>query len=121
MRARTALANEIRGLLQKYGIIFPQQVARLRKQLPLLLAELDEKLTSLCKNTIQELYQELLAIDDRVAKSAEKISAIHPCHSVAKQLSEIPGIGPLGATAWIAAVGNPKVFENGRQFSAWLG
>jgi transposase len=121
VRSRTALANEIRGLLQEYGIIFPQGIGKLRKELPITLAGLGDKLTSLCRDTIQDLYQELLAVDEKISKSDERISAIHRHHPVAKKLSEIPGIGPLGATALIAAVGNPKVFENGRQFSAWLG
>lgn len=51
----------------------------------------------------------------------EKIQAIFRAHPACKRLAEIPGVGPLTATALIASVADPQVFKNGREFSAWLG
>jgi len=38
-----------------------------------------------------------------------------------QRLAQLAGIGPLTATALVAAVGNAATFKNGRQFAAWLG
>jgi transposase len=52
---------------------------------------------------------------------SEKIAAICAAHPVCQRLGTIPGIGPLTATALVAAVSDASHFKNGRQFAAWIG
>lgn len=119
VKTRTALANEIRGLLVEYGIIIPKGITRLRKELPDVLAK--AQLTSMSQESFASLVTELRELDERIAKYEDKIKAIHDSHPVSKRLATIPGIGPITATALIAAVSDPSLFKNGRGLAAWFG
>jgi transposase len=121
IKARTALVNEIRGLLQEYGIVLPQKIGQLRKGLPAVLSSAEDRLSSLCQEVFQQLWQELQQLDERISFYDDKIREVHESHPVCQRLAEIPGIGPLSSTALIAAIGNPQAFKNGRDLSAWLG
>lgn len=124
IKARTALANEIRGLLSEYGVVIPPSMASLREHLPILLQQQtshDSPLTSMSQELFGKLWQELLAVDVQVEFWNEKIQSIYKAHPACQRLGEIPGVGPLTATALIASVSDPQVFKNGREFSAWLG
>jgi transposase len=60
-------------------------------------------------------------LETELAYDQEKLEALAHTHPVCQRLLTIPGIGPLTATALLAAVGDTQVFKNGRQFAAWLG
>ena len=121
IKSRTALSNEIRGLLHENGIVFPQSVGRLRKELIRILAEGETlMLTSLFLGLLSGLQEELGQLDGRIDQLDAQIARIHKSHPMTQLLAEIPGIGPLTATALVAA-SRPQAFKNGRQYSAWLG
>jgi transposase len=117
---RTALCNEIRGLLLEYGIVVPKGVSKLRKLLPSLIEEYGT-VSALWKETFKELYAELTQLDERLEHYDKRIAHWAQSHDVTRRLMEIPGVGELTATAVYASVGNPNDFKNGRQFSAWVG
>ena len=121
VRARTALANEIRGFLGEYGITLPVGIRFLVKALPEILGDESNKLTSLTRELIQELAQELDELTMKIKKYNERIDLILKNHPVAKRLTTIPGVGPLAATAIIANASDPSMFKNGREFAAYLG
>lgn len=124
VKARTALANEIRGLLAEYGVVIPASMKNLRECLPKILQSSETAtgpLTSLGQDIFGKLWSELLRMDEEVGFWNEKIQAIFRAHPACQRLSKIPGVGPLTATALIASVADPQVFKNGREFSAWLG
>jgi transposase len=79
------------------------------------------KLTALSTEVFWQLYDEFLSLEKRLAYYDEKLAAIGRAHPECQRLQTIPGIGPISATAILAAVGNATRFKNGRQFSAWLG
>jgi transposase len=121
VKARTALVNEIRGLLGEYGIVLPQSVAKFRHTfLPTLEAE-RTKFTALSHALFEQLYDEFCVLEKRLAYYNEKLEAIGEAHPVCQRLRTVPGIGPLTATALVAAVSDASHFKNGRQFAAWLG
>jgi transposase len=120
VQERTALANQIRGLLAEYGIVLPQGITKLRKDLLSLLDETNG-LTPLGKELFRELYAGLKDADKRVLHMDTRIEMLCKQSEVCQRLVAIPGIGPLTATAIVAAVGNANVFKNGRQMAAWLG
>jgi transposase len=119
--ARTALVNEMRGLLAEYGIVLPQGMAKFRQALMRTLEAEHTKLTPLGQELFHKLFGELGKLDTELAYYQDKLEALAQAHPVCQRLLTIPGIGPLTATALMAAVGDAGVFKNGRQFAAWLG
>jgi transposase len=121
MKARTALINEIRGLLSEYGIVLPQGVTKFRQGLLPVLEQEQGKLTALSRAIFEQLYAEWRALEERLAYYNEQLESICQAHPVCQRLLTIPGIGPLTATALVAAVNDATHFKNGRQLAAWLG
>jgi transposase len=121
VKARTALINEIRGLLSEYGIILPKGVVKFRQALLSTLEQEQAKLTELSREVFWQLHEEWLTLEQRLAYYNEKLEAICQAHPVCQRLLTIPGIGPLTATALVAAVSDAAHFKNGRQLAAWLG
>jgi transposase len=121
IKARTALVHEIRGLLSEYGIILPQRLATCRALIVDQLHEEQAKLITLSAEVFWHLYEEFLALEQRLASDDEKLAAIGQAHPECQRLQTIPGIGPVTATALIAAIGDATQFTNGRQLAAWLG
>lgn len=118
---RTAQGNQIRGLLMEYGIVVPQGAAALRSRLPEILEDAENGVSELFRELLFELYQELKRLHDRVVEYDAKIKALSEQSETCQLLMTIPGIGPLIATGLLAAVGNARVFRNGREMAAWLG
>lgn len=121
MKQRTALINQARGLLAEYGIVIAVSPAALRKAIPELLEDADNGLSFAFRQLLAELYDDLIAIDKRVAELTQRIERTVRASDDGKRLLEIPGIGPLTASALIAAVGDARQFRNGRQMAAFLG
>jgi transposase len=121
MKARTALVNELRGLLHEYGIVLPQGITKFRTLIVSKLQNEQAKLTALSAEIFWQLYDEFLSLEQRLAYYDEKLAAIGRAHPECQRLQTIPGIGPISATAILAAINDATHFKNGRQFSAWLG
>ena len=121
IKRRTAMANEIRGLLLEYGITVNRGIHNLRKLIPVILGDADNDLTLGFRELVQEMYDELLKCFERVEHYDEKLQVIYKNNEDCKRLSKVDGVGLITATALLAAVGDPKAFRNGREFSAWLG
>jgi transposase len=119
MGARTALVNEMRGLLAEYGIVLPTGVNAFRHALAAKLEAEHAKLTPLSQELFGKLCAEFKQVEAEVAYDDEKLQALAATHPESQRLVTIPGIGPITATALIAAVGDVGVFTNGRQFAAW--
>jgi transposase len=121
IKARTALVNEMRGLLHEYGIVLPQGMSKFRTSVVSKLQEEQCKLTALSTEMFWQLHDEFLAVETRLAYYDEKLAAIGRAHPACQRLQTIPGIGPVTATALVAAIGQATQFKNGRQLAAWLG
>lgn len=121
IRNRTALVNQIRGLLSEYGIITSQGIQHIRKQLPFIIEDAENELTVLSRELFSELYADLVALDKRITNLEKKIQQIYKMHGSCQRIGQIEGIGPITATAIFAAVNDITVFKNGRHLAAWLG
>jgi transposase len=121
IKSRTALVNQLRGLLAEYGIVIPTGIHQVRKRVGRLLADPGSGLSELCRDVLQDVYQRVGELDAKVtaynARIVRLCQQIEPC----QRLSQVPGVGPLTATAFYATVGNAQAFDNGRHVSAWLG
>jgi transposase len=118
---RTALANEIRGLLGEYGIVVAKGIAPLRRELPLILEEGEGKLSGFFHEMLEEMAERLKLLDQRIRQYDFKVERIFGQDERCQRLARVPGVGALVATALVAAVGNAHEFKNGRELSAWLG
>ena len=121
MGERTALVNEIHGLMHEYGIVLPQGIAKFRQAVVGQLEAEQEKLTPLSQEMFGKLVEEFAALEEQLAYYQEKLEPLAKTHPECRRLMTIPGIGPLSATALVAAVSDASAFKNGRQFAAWLG
>lgn len=118
---RTAKANQIRGLLAEYGLIAPKELSHLRVALPLWLEDAQNGLTDRFRRLLNALWGDLLGLDARVVELDREIVLIAQSNPVAKRLQQLRGVGPIIATALVAAVGDGAQFTNGRQMSAAFG
>jgi transposase len=121
VKNRTALVNQIRGLLLEYGVTIPQGLSRLRQRLLSILADADNGLSCTFRELLQSLAYELSALDASIAEVTQRLTRISRELDACQRLQEIDGIGPLNATALVAALGNGHDFRHGRQVAAWLG
>jgi transposase len=118
---RTSKANQIRGLLAEYGLVAPQHLARLRAAVPDWLEDAENGLTSRFRGLLNGLWDDLKRLDQRIAELDREITSMAQNDPVAKRLQQLRGVGPLIATALVAAVGHAEQFANGRQMAASLG
>jgi transposase len=118
---RTAKANQIRGLVAEYGLVAPQQLARLRAAVPDWLEDAENGLTGRFRALLNGLWNDLKTLDHRAAELDHEINMIAQSDPVAKRLQQLRGVGPMVATALVATVGNAEQFANGRQMAASLG
>ncbi len=121
MKNRTSLINEIRGLLGEFGIVAPQGQLALMKMIQEFLAREEQQLSYKGVEVFQELYSELIALNDKIKTYDNKLKIYFDQDPVSQRLSEISGIGLITTTALSIALCDPSVFKNGRQFAAWLG
>ena len=121
VKARTAQANQIRGLLAEFGLEIPQGIGYIAKRVPDIIEDASNELPGILRIEIQSLLEHLNELDTRADHCEKKIVAWHKQSETSKKLEAIPGIGPLTATALIASIGEAKNFKNGRQVAAWIG
>jgi len=117
--ARTALINQLRGLLTEFGIVIPQGRYQVRSHIAQALDHPD--LPTLARAVLRELYERIGALDLDILAQDRRIEAIARDSDPIQRIMAICGIGPLSATAIVASVGDATLFKNGRQFCAWLG
>lgn len=121
VQARTRVVNQARGLLTEYGIVVSRQIGQLRGKLPEILEAGENGLTDFARELFAGLYEELVHLDARIESCDRQVARMYQANAVCQRLGEIEGIGPITATALVAAVGDPRVFQKGRQMAAWLG
>jgi transposase len=114
---RTATLNRIRGLLSEFGVVLPLKAAVVRREAMRQL----EDLPGWANTVIGDLLSEVSRLDERIAQYDRHIGAIAKQSAPARQLMQLPGVGPTTATALVAMVGRGQEFKCGRQLSAWLG
>jgi transposase len=99
----------------------PKGVAKFRQAVSEKLEAAQDKLTSLSQEMFGKLVEEFSALEEQLDYYQAKLDTLATTHPECQRLMTIPGIGPLSATALMAAVSDASAFKNGRQFAAWLG
>jgi transposase len=116
---RTALINHTRGLLAEYGVVLPKGAKRFTSMVEEVIAAAE--LPVLARELFFELVDQLADVDRRIARIDEKLVGICKEHAACRRLMAMPGVGPVVATALVAAVDDARHFRSGRDLAAWIG
>ncbi len=114
---RTASYNRLRGLIAEFGIVLPQKVTCLRREIGAHL----EDLPGYANRCVGDLLTHADRLDERIAEYDRLIAQAAREDARSKRLMKLPGIGPVTASAMLASMGNGHDFDNGRQVAAWIG
>ncbi len=118
---RTAVINQIRGLLLERGITLRTGRRHLDEALPAIVEDAEAKLSGALRSLLWQLKLELDQLTIRLEEADALIQQTAQDNEACRRLDAIPGIGPLTATALIAAIGHGAAFRKGREFAAWVG
>ncbi|WP_084151284.1 IS110 family transposase [Azohydromonas australica] len=118
---RTGCISRIRGLLAEFGLVFPQSPEALRRALPDAMEDANSGLPTVARLALQQAQAHWRELEERIAWCDERIAAHVRSSEEAKAAMHLCGVGPIGASALIACVGDLAQFRSGAQFGAWLG
>jgi transposase len=118
---RTAVINQIRGLLLERGITLRKGRRYVEEALPGILEDAEAKLSGALRLLLAQLKVEFDQLDTRVSEADAVIQKMVCENEACQRLVKIPGIGPVTATAVVASIGNGAAFLKGREFAAWMG
>lgn len=118
---RTALTNRIRGFLSELGIVIPQGVNHVRKQLPLILEDAENSLPSLSRELFAEMYESLSKLDEDINAQDRRINRLCQQNTLSRRFLDVPGIGPITATIMASDIGEGKGYAKSRDYAASLG
>jgi transposase len=121
VKFRTAQINGLRGLLTEYGEVMPQGKAAVRKGIMEALARLSDRLPAIVIDTLREQWARIEKVDAEIATIERRIKDWLKQDAACRRIAEIPGVGPLTATAAVAIMGDAKTFKSGREFAAFAG
>ncbi len=114
---RTALYNRLRGLIAEFGIVLPQRIVCLRRDIGAHL----EDLPGYANQCVGDMLAHADRLDERIADYDRIIAQAARDDARSKRLMTLPGIGPNTASAMLASMGGGHDFKNGRQVAAWIG
>ena len=117
----TALANQIRSLGREYGVIFPTGIKSLISHLPEALEDGSNELSPVARYALADQHCCLIEVRQAMKTFLQQIEQLAGQHPAYVNLLPVLGVGPMVASAYIAAIGNGNQFKCGRQVSAWLG
>jgi transposase len=121
VKARTAQAHQIRGLLSEFGIVIPQGISSMVKRMPDILEDAKNDLPGTMRRLLGRLNDHFKELNRQVEELELQIKLWHKENELSRKLEAIPGIGPITASAIVATVGEATEFKNGRQMAAWMG
>ncbi len=121
MSNRTRLINQGRAFCLEFGVVMRVGVAAFKTTLPQVLADETNDLTPRMRQLLGDLWNDFKLLDGRIVGLTKELDAIARRSEMARRLTTIPGIGSLGATAILGAVGDAKQFDKARDFAAWVG
>jgi len=121
VRRRTAVINQLRAFLLERGVTFPVGRHALLERFPEVLHNPAFNLSARMSRLLQQLRDEWRNLDQAIEEADHEVSTLAREDEACRRLTQVPGIGPLTATALVASIGNGAAFTKGRDLAAWLG
>jgi transposase len=118
---RTALCNQVRGLLGEYGIVLPRGVVSLRRRLPELLEDAGNGLSELFRRLLAQCDQQFGELDAHIDGYTRELKRQSRQSAACQRLETIPGYGPIVASVFYSVVGDGSAYRRGRDVSAAVG
>jgi len=118
---RTALCNQMRGLVGEYGLVAPKGVAALRRRIPEWLEDGDNGLSEFFRRLLHEGLERLYELDSHIAFYTRELERLSEGNEACQRLQTLPGFGPIVASAFHGQLGHGEAFRRGRDASASLG
>ncbi|GLR92543.1 transposase [Bradyrhizobium liaoningense] len=119
--SRTRLINQMRAFCLEYGVPLRQGAGIFKLELPRALNDEGNDLSPVMRRLVGDLFADLRRLEERIREVTKEIEAVADREDVTRRLMTIPGIGALGATAVLAAIGDGLQFRKARDLAAWLG
>ena len=119
--SRTRLVNQVRGLLGEHGVVVARDITRIRRVLGEIADSNESGFGDIFIDMLRDMRDELGELDIRLAGYNRRIKNLFRSNEMCQRIGRIEGVGPITATAMVAAIGDKSCFKNGRQFAAWLG
>jgi transposase len=116
---RTAVINQLRAFLLE-GMVFAQRPSSLKTAMADILGNAEDNLTPQIRNLMGMLWDEWKVVEQQIEQLNLELERISAADAGCTRIRQIPGIGPVVATAIVAAIGNGAAFRKGRDFAAWL-
>jgi transposase len=121
LRDRTALCNSVRGLLAEYGVVLGKGVTTMRKSIHGLLEDAENGLSLTFRHLLAKSHERLLELDEHIDFYTKELVIQSRQDDACQRLQEIPGYGPITASAFYSVVGNGQAYSCGRDVSASIG
>jgi transposase len=121
IRQQTSVINVIRAHLAEFGIVAPVGRNGVEQLLEVAADASDKRLADVARACVAALGAQLRMLRAQILQFDRMIMAWHRSSEASRRLDNIPGVGPVLATALVASVADPKMFRSGRDFSAWIG
>jgi len=118
---RTRVICQMRAFCLEYGIAIHQGAGKFKADLPRVVADEENDLSSAMRRLLTELFDDVKNLEARIKEVTGEIEAVAAADDTARRLMTVPGIGPLAATALLAAAGRGLQFRKARDMAAWLG
>jgi transposase len=120
-RQRTQLSNAMRAHMSEFGVVAPVGRMGLERLLVIVEDRHDLRIPSRARVCLEMLLAQLTVVKQQILENDRRIRASARETETGRRLMEIPGVGPLLASAFVASVADPKVFRTGRDLAAWIG
>lgn len=121
VKRRTALVNEVRGELAEFGVVVPKGRHKLMEQLGEVIEDASNDLPAPVRQLLVQLHEELRHLDEKISQYDQQVVQVCRASAQCRRIEQIPGMGALGATAFVAKIGDAHTFRDGRQVSSWMG
>jgi transposase len=121
VRQRTMLSNALRGHLAELGIVSAKGRNGTAELLRIIADGADSRISAAVRGILDVLARQYSAVGTEIASIDKSIMVLHRGCEASRRLAEIPGIGPVGATALVAEIGDWNSFSSGRSLAAWIG
>ena len=118
---RTALVNQLRGLLMERGIVIAKGINYVRKELPFILEDAENGLTHLSRELFAEQYQKLKELDKTIKSHDQRIARLCQQNQLSKRFLAVPGVGVITASIMAADIGDGTAYASSRDYAASLG
>lgn len=120
-KSRTMQINQLRGLMYEFGVTFKAGrragLAEIRQRID----EVEQAVPGMLFDALRDQLQHIVQLDNEIVKLEKRLAAWQRQEAACRTIAEIPGIGPLTATALVATIGDPASCKAGRELAAFLG